>query len=205
MSDVEEQFDFGKKKSKKSKKQATEAEVAGGSSSSGLADNARGVVYPYETLLGRLHELINEKNPSIGVKSTITLRPPQIVRVGSKKVGFVNFAEACESLNRSQDHVFQFFIAELGTTGSITSDFQLILKGRYTQKHFESLLRRYIIEYVQCSMCKSRKTVFVRDPATRLSMVSCQNCGASKSVNAIKSGFHATTKADRRAAKEATA
>ena len=205
MSDVEEQFDFGKKKSKKSKKK--DVGEAGESSSSALpSDSWRGVVYPYETLLGRLQDMINEKNPSLGnKKSNITLRPPQVVRVGSKKVGFVNFADTCDTLNRTQDHVFQFFIAELGTTGSITSDFQLILKGRYTPKHVESLLRRYISEYVQCSMCKSPKTEFTRDASTRLSMVSCLNCGASRSVNAIKSGFHATTKADRRAAKEATA
>jgi len=203
MSDVEEQFDFGKKKSKKTKK--VDVGETGESSSSALAaESAKGVVYPYETLLARLQESMNEKNPSLGnKKSNITLRPPQVVRVGSKKIGFVNFADTCESLNRSQDHVFQFFIAELGTTGSITSDFQLILKGRYTPKHVESLLRRYISEYVQCSMCKSPKTIFTRDAATRLSMVACQNCGASRSVNAIKSGFHATTKADRRAAKEA--
>ena len=205
MSDVEEQFDFGKKKSKKTKKR--EVEEAGASSSSTAPGSAaKGVVYPYETLLGRLQEMINEKNPSLGNrKSNITLRPPQVVRVGSKKIGFVNFAETCDLLNRSQDHVFQFFIAELGTTGSITSDFQLILRGRYTPKHVESLLRRYYIEYVQCEMCKSPKTVFTRDTSTRLSMVSCASCGASRSVNAIKSGFHATTAADRRAAKEAAA
>ena len=199
--EAEAQFDFGKKKSKKTK---AKKEVTEGETSSISGGFVQGVVYPYETLLARVHDMINEKNPSLGNKrGNITLRPPQVVRVGSKKVGFINFAETCETLNRSQDHLFQFFMAELGTTGSITSDQQLILKGRYTPKHVETLLRKYIGEYVQCSMCRSSKTEFNRDAATRLSMIHCLNCGASRSVNAIKSGFHATTKADRRTARAA--
>jgi translation initiation factor 2 subunit 2 len=198
MSDTE-QFDFGKKKSKKSKKTAKEIPIEDSSSSSFV----RGPVYSYESLLSRVRDMIEEKTPDLGKRSAITLRPPQVVRVGSKKVAFVNFADTCNSLGRTQDHVFQFFIAELGTTGSITSDQALVLKGPYNTKHIESLLRKYISEYVQCHMCKSAKTVFNRDAAARLSQISCLNCGASRTVHAIKSGFHATTKADRKAERAA--
>lgn len=164
-----------------------------------------GPLYSYDDLLDRVHTIIEERNPSLGTSkgSTIKLRPPLVERVGSKKVSFTNFAEICELLHRNQEHVFQFFLAELGTTGSITADQQLVLKGRYTQRHFESLLRKYITEYVQCEMCRSTNTEFNRDPATRLYEFSCANCGATKTVHSIRSGFHATTKADRKAAKAA--
>jgi translation initiation factor 2 subunit 2 len=196
MSDEELQFDFGKKKSKKSKKVASKTAVEEASGSSGFVP---GPVYSYEDLLYRLHDLINANNPDVSKKGHVTLRPPVVQRVGSKKVAFVNFGDLCNSLNRAHDHVFQYFMTELGTTGSITAENAMVIKGVYQPKQIESLLRKYIQEYVQCGMCKSAKTTFERDAAARLSTINCSNCGASRTVHAIKSGFHATTKADRRA------
>ena len=92
-------------------------------------------------------------------------------------------------------------MAELGSTGSITGDGHMIIKGRYTGKTLESLLRKYMNEYVLCAMCKDHHTKLVKDPNTRLYNVECESCGAGRAVNAIKSGFHATTRADRKAAK----
>merc|ERR1719231_1581000 len=131
------------------------------------------------------------------------LKPPTTARVGSKKVGWVNFQEICEMMKRSTDHVIQFVLAEFGTEGSTTPDGQLILKGRYQPKHAESLLRKYIKEFVTCEMCKSANTKLQRDPSTRLHMVTCENCGASRTAASIKTGYHAVTRADRRAAKQA--
>ena len=164
-----------------------------------------GALYSYDDLLHRVHTLIEQRNPSLGTSKgvTIKLRPPQVDRLGSKKIIFSNFAEICSMINRTHEHVFQFFLAELGTTGSITGDQQLVLKGRYTSRHMESLLRKYISEYVQCEMCRSTNTEFNRDPSTRLYEFSCRNCGATKTVHSIRTGFHATTKADRKAMKAA--
>eukprot|EP01066_Platyproteum_vivax_P011379 Platyproteum_vivax@DN5168_c0_g1_i2.p1 len=106
-------------------------------------------------------------------------------------------------MNRPQDHVFQFFLTEMGTEGSIAGDSQLVLRGRYTAKNIESLLRRYILEYVTCHMCKAAHTDLKKDQSTRLWMISCHSCGASRSVQVIKSGFHAATRADRKRAKNA--
>ena len=130
------------------------------------------------------------------------MKPPQMVRVGSKKVAWVNFQENCTSMDRPTDHVYQFVLAEFGTEGSIAGDGQLILKGRFMPKHAESLLRKYIREYVTCEMCKSVKTKMERDSSTRLHMVHCANCGASRASASIKAGFHATTRADRKKAKQ---
>jgi translation initiation factor 2 subunit 2 len=177
------------------------------STSSGIESQEwqSGPLYTYDDLLGRVHKLIEERNPALGTSkgATIKLRPPVVDRLGSKKVIFTNFAEICEYIHRSEDHVFQFFLAELGTTGSITGDHQLVLKGRYTSRHVESLLRKYISEYVLCEMCRSTNTEFNRDPATRLYQFACLNCGATKTVHSIRAGFHATTKADRKAMKAA--
>lgn len=43
--------------------------------------------------------------------------------------------------------------------------------------------------YVLCPGCKSVDTLLDREATTRLMYLRCQQCGASRSVAAIKSGF----------------
>ena len=43
--------------------------------------------------------------------------------------------------------------------------------------------------YVLCPGCKSVDTLLDKDSATRLMHLRCQQCGASRTVSAIKSGF----------------
>merc|ERR1712203_585829 len=151
-----------------------------------------------------LQRLYARANPSLGNVDKNAMKPPQIVRVGSKKVGWVNFSEICQMMNRPVDHVMQFVLAEFGTEGSTAGDGQLILKGRYQDRHAESLLRKYIKEFVKCEMCKGcSNTKLRRDASSRLYFVECSGCGASRSAASIKSGYHAVTRADRRAAKNA--
>jgi len=196
----EKVFDFGKKrKGEKKTKKRVEVEED--------VNFERGEMYTYNALLSRVHETINKLNPGIGAKQKYVMKPPQITRVGSKRVAWVNFGEVCVLLKRTPEHVFQFFMAEFGTTGSLAGTSgkdQMIIKGRFAAKQVESLLRKYITEYVTCAMCKSANTTLNRDPNTRLYTIDCGSCGANRTVNTIKSGFHATTKADRRAKKMAS-
>lgn len=106
-------------------------------------------------------------------------------------------------MKREKEHVQSFFLAELGTTGSIDGSDRFLLKGRYLPKYIENLLRKYITEYVTCHMCKSLETELTRDPVTRLFFLSCKACGSQRSVTAIKAGFHATSKGERKKAREA--
>lgn len=212
-------FDFGakKKSKKKAKEKIQEAEEEGGGSVLvGVEGWKPGPVYEYTEMLTRLYRIIEDKNPSLSNKERYILKPPQVVRVGSKKVAWVNFSEICGMMKRPVEHVVSFVLAEFGTEGSIAGaattrsegqgqDGQLILKGRYLPKHCESLLRKYIKEYVTCEMCKSAATKLNRDPSTRLFMVECTNCGAHRTAASIKAGYHAVTRGDRKAAKAAKA
>ena len=147
--------------------------------------------YSYDQLLGLVFGIMKEKNPEFaaGEKKKFIMKPPQIGRAGSKKTAFANFAEICKILNRPPKHVLQFLMAELGTNGSIDGNNCLIVKGRFQQKHFESVLRKYIKEYVTCHTCKSSHTELTKD--TRLFFLECKTCGSRCSVSAIKSGFTA--------------
>lgn len=47
---------------------------------------------------------------------------------------------------------------QLGASGSIDGKQRLIVKGRFQPKSIENVLRKYMIEYVLCSLCKSNDT-----------------------------------------------
>jgi len=163
--------------------------------------------YTYDELLDMVFGIMREKNPEMaaGKKKAFVMKPPQVARAGSKKTAFANFAEICRILKRQPKHVLQFLMAELGTTGSIDGNQCLIVKGRFQQKHFESVLRKYIKEYVTCHTCRSSDTELTKD--TRLFFLQCKTCGSRCSVIAIKSGFTAMVgkRAAARRAAEATA
>ncbi|GBP02765.1 Eukaryotic translation initiation factor 2 subunit 2 [Eumeta japonica] len=149
--------------------------------------------YTYDELLERVFEVMREKNPGMvaGKKQKFIMRPPQVVRIGTKKTSFANFTEICKTLHRQPKHLLDFLLAELGTSGSVDGNSQLIIKGRFQQKQIENVLRRYIKEYVTCHTCRSPDTILQKD--TRLFFLQCETCGSRCSVASIKSGFQAVT------------
>jgi len=149
--------------------------------------------YTYDELLEIIYNKIKEKNPESesGTKKKLVMRPPQVLRVGTKKTSFANFLEICKSLHRQPKHMQAFLLTELGTSGSVDANNQLIIKGRFQQKQIESVLRKYIKEYVACQTCRSPETILQKE--TRLFFLQCETCGSRRSVANIKSGFQAVT------------
>merc|ERR1712038_662356 len=149
--------------------------------------------YLYDELLQRVFGIMRDKNPDMvaGEKKKFVMRPPQVVRVGSKKTAFANFSEIAKMLHRQPKHLLAFLFAELGTSGAIDGSNQLIMKGRFQQKHIENVLRRYIKEYVTCHTCRSPDTILNKE--TRLFFLQCMTCHSSCSVQTIKTGFQAVT------------
>lgn len=149
--------------------------------------------YTYEELLKRMFVIILDKNPEIasGRKPKFVMKPPQVLRVGTKKTSFANFIDIARTLHRMPKHLLDFLLAELGTSGSMDGNQQLIIKGRFQPKQIENVLRRYIKEYVTCHTCRSPETILQKD--TRLFFLQCESCGSRCSVASIKSGFQAVT------------
>lgn len=173
--------------------------------------------YTYDELLTRVFDILRDKNPNMvaGKKQKFVMRPPQVVRIGTKKTSFANFTDFCTTyatllndfigfkmvivakylangrlifrLHRQPKHLLDFLLAELGTSGSVDGNSQLIIKGRFQQKQIENVLRRYIKEYVTCHTCRSPDTILRKD--TRLFFLQCETCGSRCSVASIKSGF----------------
>lgn len=189
---------FGDKKKKKKKKKPkdlddliAEDEDKENEDANPWMDSDRD--YTYEELLQRVFGIIKDKNPDMvtGEKKKFVMRPPQVVRVGTKKTAFANFTEIAKMLHRQPKHLLSFLFAELGTSGAIDGNNQLIMKGRFQQKHIENVLRRYIKEYVTCHTCRSPDTILNKE--TRLFFLQCMTCHSSCSVQTIKTGFQAVT------------
>uniref|UniRef100_A0A2K6P3K9 Eukaryotic translation initiation factor 2 subunit 2 n=1 Tax=Rhinopithecus roxellana TaxID=61622 RepID=A0A2K6P3K9_RHIRO len=126
--------------------------------------------YTYEELV---FNIMREKNPDMvaGEKRKFVMKPPQFVRVGTKKTSFVNFTDICKLLHRQPKHLLAFLLAELGTSGSIDGNNQL--------------------EYVTCHTCRSPDTILQKN--TRLYFLQCETCHSRCSVASIKTGFQAVT------------
>jgi len=149
--------------------------------------------YTYDELLQRVYTIMKEKNPDtvVGETKKFVMRPPQVVKVGAKKTAFVNFSEIAKMLHRQPKHLLAFLFAELGTTGALDGSNQLVMKGKFQQKHIENVLRRYIKEYVTCHTCRSPDTILNKE--TRLFFLQCMKCHSRCSVQTIKTGFQAVT------------
>ena len=167
-------FDFGKKKKKKTpaafdvadsssaaptQTDAVDSAASAASISTDLIDYPVWPDHTYDELISRVYDIMREKNPSLGESKKFQMKPPNVSRAGTKKTAFINFVEICRlwvdatqrvvtrstcRLKRQPKHVMQFLMAELGTSGSVDGSNQLIIKGRFQQKHFETVLRKYI-------------------------------------------------------------
>lgn len=171
----DDDVDFGKKKPKKKKEGASWA----------TSDRD----YDYTELLDRIFNLLNENNPDLvkAKKNRYVMKPPQVVRDGTKKTVWVNFQEICKTMHRGTEHVLAYTLAELGTSGSIDGNHRLVIKGRFQPKQIESVVRHYVGEYVSCRTCKSPDTILKKE--NRLYFIQCKSCGSSRSVAPIKQGF----------------
>jgi len=207
----EENFSFDismkKKKKKKNLELSTESNVlADGSSAIGDFDKSQGSSmstveklsadpnrdFTYKELLERAFRLIRQNNPDLaGERRKFVLVPPQVGREGSKKTAFANIADICRRMRRPIDHLVQFLLTEMGTTGSIDGTQRFIIRGRFTQAHLETLIRRYVNDYVTCPICRMQETNLIKEQ--RLTFLQCESCGSKRAVNAIKTGFQAQT------------
>jgi translation initiation factor 2 subunit 2 len=142
--------------------------------------------YTYQFLLDRVYGLIKRLNPDVVEKTRVNIAVPIVNRVGRSRSVWVNFADICNSLNRPMDHLFQFILTELGCEGSIGGENQFLLKNKYNNKHIESLLKKYVLDYVQCTNCKSTKTILKKDNSTRMQVLACTICKSEKTVTAIR-------------------
>lgn len=199
-------FEFKKKKKKKSKSVAADFDAqlkeAGvkeekqsqqlQSAEDYLSVNERGEKdFTYEQLLSKFFTILRDNNPDLASDRTgqkYKIPPPSVIRDGKKSI-FANIKEISDRMHRPTEHVIQFLFAELGTSGSVDGSSRLVIKGRYMPKQLETVLRKYITEYVSCKTCKSINTKLSKE--NRIYFLECNSCGSRRSVASIKVGYQA--------------
>lgn len=185
---------FDKKKKKKKKRKEVVAEPVDDPDDD-LADHDaiddgddNNGEYTYSYLLSRAFDMIHDNNPELaGVRrSRVSVTVPIVAR-RTRKTLWTNFQQSCKNFNRHPNHVRDFFLAELGTTGNLDGDGALVINGRFNAKHLESLQMKYINHYILCRNCKATNTELKKE--NRMYFVVCRTCGSTRSVQAVSKGF----------------
>jgi len=190
-------FDMGKKKKKKRGKFVL-AELEGDVAPIDvISDLDTWTEYNYPDLLERIYEKLREREGG-GANGghrgrQLVIIPPHVFKLGSKKTCFSNFAEIAKRLNRDPQHLQEYLLVELGTTGTIDGTGSLVIKGKYGRGDVEGVLKRYIAEYIRCQTCRSHDTRMERDKESRLMFLKCNACTAESTVSKVKGGFNALT------------
>jgi len=149
--------------------------------------------YEYNELLSRIYSLISKNNPEMnpGEREQVKIQLPHVARIGTKKTLITNFNDISKSLHRYPEHIKDFMLCELGTTGSFNDKSQLVIRGVFKQTQIESIIKIYCKEYVICHECNSPNTILQKD--IRLTFLQCDKCKSRYTVASIKSGFQAIT------------
>lgn len=159
--------------------------------------------YNYQELLDRINKLLRDKNPSMGEAAKGSKNEdPYVVALGTTKTAWQNFDAMVNAIDRKHEHLLSFISAELGVEGVLGPENNMILQGRFKGKNIERLYKKYLEQYVKCGNCSNYQTKLEKDPSTRLYMMECKQCGSTRSVAAIKAGYHAVKRGERRKARQ---
>ena len=179
--EISEMFDLKQKKRKKDKKDKSKDENV---NENKYYEDYDPPNYTYEMLLNHLY--LNFQNDNIHiVRTKNSIKLPIVQRLGSKKTGWINFKECCTSIGREQINIINYLISELSAEANIDGNGILVIRGIYNQKNIENLLRKFIVNYVQCSVCKSLETNTRKDSNTRLNFLECSACKSTRALQQI--------------------
>lgn len=134
--------------------------------------------YCYDTMLKRLQL---EKSSEEQYKK-MSLPSLKIVRKNKTSV-FVNFSSYPLILKRNSDHIGNYFRTEMGTDYSINSSGQLILQGIFKENKFESIMKKYIKEFVSCRQCRGLNSDLIKENG--ITFLECHICLAKTSLGKI--------------------
>jgi translation initiation factor 2 subunit 2 len=179
--EIADMFDLKQKKRKKDKKDKSKDETVNENKYSEDYDPPN---YTYEILLNQLYLNFQHNNINV-VKTKNSLKLPIVNRLGSKKTGWLNFKDCCASIGREQTSIINYLTGELSTEANMDGNGILVIRGIYNQKNIENLLRKFIINYVQCSVCKSLETNTRKDSNSRINFLECLACKSTRALQQI--------------------
>ena len=103
--------------------------------------------------------------------------------VEGNKTFLVNVKDVLAVMNREVNHFLKFMAGELAT--SVTMEgVRAVFAGKHARTTLQSLLERYVKEYVICGECGKPDTVLITE--TRILRKRCDACGASIAVKPLR-------------------
>ena len=126
----------------------------------------------YKELLTRIEDQLSKVE--VKKKDRIEIPKAETFWIGQKTF-FRNFGIYPKLLRRTVEHFMMFLSKELATSASLDGD-RAIFIGRKTPDSFDFILKRYIRQYVVCTVCDSYDTSL--DKVKRLYFINCEACGA---------------------------
>jgi len=154
--------------------------------------------YEFAFLLDRFYAIMPQQSQQLRKK----LPKQPITKKAGKKTHWTNIYHCADSVNRKLEHLQQFILAELSTTGTLNGTYCLIILGRYEQPKIEFVFKKYIVQYVQCENCKGLDSNLEKDSITNLPTIKCNNCKSDRRVCEISSGYYATMRGDRKKSRQ---
>ena len=131
--------------------------------------------FDYESLLDRARDRIPK---DISERARWTMPEPEILLEGNQTI-LRNFSSIVDSMDRDANHVYQFLINELGTSGTQESN-RILLKGRVPPKRIKEKIVAYVKTFMLWGQCKAPDTRFIKEDRTYV--LKCQACGATRPV-----------------------
>lgn len=151
--------------------------------------------YAFADMLHRIYENLENDHPSLFERvstsnKTVQVQVPKVAKYGSKRTVILEFDALCKQIRRPMEHVMQFLQQELHVV--VTLDQQesatsrtCMVQGVFHSKQMESVLRKYITQYVACTSCGNIDTILTRDRVSRIYTVSCMSCNAHRTVASL--------------------
>ena len=131
--------------------------------------------FEYDALLDRARDRIPT---DICERNRWTMPNPEILVEGNQTI-IRNFSAIVDAMDRDANHVYQYLINELGTSGT-REQVRVMLKGRVPPKRIKEKIVGYVKTYILCEQCKAPDTRFIKEDRTTL--LKCQACGATRPV-----------------------
>jgi len=131
--------------------------------------------FEYDALLDRARDRIPT---DISERNRWTMPTPEILVEGNQTI-IRNFSSIVDAMDRDANHVYQYLINELGTSGT-REQVRVMLKGRVPPKRIKEKIVAYVKTYILCGQCKAPDTRFIKEDRTTL--LKCQACGATRPV-----------------------
>lgn len=136
----------------------------------------------YTILLDEIYDTISDNSQLFGNKKNHIDKPD--IKYENRKTFWYNYGKNCSQINRNMEQLKKFIEKEMAVETSINDKSNLILRGKYNFAMIASAYKKYILNYVKCSTCKSIETEIVRNSSNRLDYLKCLNpkCNTCKVV-----------------------